>query len=166
MTTKSTIQATVIENSKNLGKAYKDSAQQIWLAGVGAFSKAQADGAKAFESLVKEGQAIQSKAQAVAQEKFAEVTSKANGMTGELLSKATGQWDKLEGIFEERVGKALKKMGIPTNQDIAALNKKIDALAGKKAVAKAAPAKKAASAKTAVPAKKATPVAAKRKAVK
>ena len=160
MTTKSTIQATVIENSKNLGKAYKDSAQQIWLAGLGAFSKAQADGSKAFESLVKEGQALQSKAQATAQEKFAEVTSKANGMTGELLSKATGQWDKLEGIFEERVSKALKKMGIPTNQDIEALNKKIDALAGKKVATKAAPVKKAA------PAKKAAPVAAKRKAAK
>lgn len=160
MVTKSTIQATVIENSKNLGKAYKDSAQQIWLAGLGAFSKAQADGSKTFESLVKEGQALQAKAQTTAQEKFAEVTSKANGMTGDLLSKATGQWDKLEGIFEERVSKALKKMGIPTNQDIAALHKKIDALSGKKVAVKVTPAKKVA------PAKKAVPVAAKRKAAK
>jgi poly(hydroxyalkanoate) granule-associated protein len=157
MVTKSKIQETVIENSKNLSKAYKDSAQQIWLAGLGAFAKAQADGTKAFESLVKEGQVIQSKAQAAAQEKFAEVTSKANGMTGDLLSKATGQWDKLEGIFEERVSKALKKMGIPTNKDLEALSKKIDALSAKKPAPKAAP-------KSAAPAKKAAP--AKRKAAK
>ena len=149
-TTSATIPATVIENSKNLGKAYKESAQQIWLAGLGAFSKAQADGTKAFEALVKEGQAIQGKAQTIAQEKFAEITSKTNGMTGELLSKASGQWSKLEGIFEERVSKALQKMGIPTKQDIEALNKKIDALAGKKAV----------------PAKKAAPAAVKRTAAK
>jgi poly(hydroxyalkanoate) granule-associated protein len=157
MVTKSKIQETVIENSKNLSKAYKDSAQQIWLAGLGAFAKAQADGTKAFESLVKEGQVIQSKAQAAAQEKFAEVTSKANGMTGDLLSKATGQWDKLEGIFEERVSKALKKMGIPTNKDLEALSKKIDALSAKKPVSKATP-------KAATPAQKA--VSAKRKTVK
>jgi poly(hydroxyalkanoate) granule-associated protein len=161
MVTKSKIQETVIENSKNLSKAYKDSAQQIWLAGLGAFAKAQADGTKAFESLVKEGQVIQSKAQAAAQEKFAEVTSKANGMTGDLLSKATGQWDKLEGIFEERVSKALKKMGIPTNKDLEALSKKIDALTAKKPASKAAP---KAAPKAAAPAKKAAP--AKRKAAK
>jgi poly(hydroxyalkanoate) granule-associated protein len=166
MVTKSTIQATVIENGKNLGKAYKDSAQQIWLAGLGAFAKAQADGSKAFESLVKEGQAIQSKAQATAQEKFAEVTSKASGMTGELLSKATGQWDKLEGIFEERVGKALKKMGIPTNKDLEALSKKIDALTAKKPAPKAVPKAAAKTAPKAAPAKKAAPVAVKRKAAK
>ncbi len=162
MVTKSKIQETVIENSKNLSKAYKDSAQQIWLAGLGAFAKAQADGTKAFESLVKEGQVIQSKAQAAAQEKFAEVTSKANGMTGELLSKATGQWDKLEGIFEERVSKALKKMGIPTNKDLEALSKKIDALSAKKPATKAAPK----TAPIAAPAKKAVAAAPKRKAAK
>ena len=38
-----------------LSGSVKDSAQQIWQAGLGAFTRAQAEGSKAFESLVKEG---------------------------------------------------------------------------------------------------------------
>ena len=89
------------------------------------------------------------------------MTSKANGMTGDLLSKATGQWDKLEGIFEERVSKALKKIGIPTSKDLEALSKKIDALSAKKPASKTA---LKAAPKVAVPAKKVA--TAKRKAAK
>ena len=44
-----------------LAGAIKDSAQQIWLAGLGAFSKAQEEGGKVFDTLVKEGLTIQRK---------------------------------------------------------------------------------------------------------
>ena len=52
-----------------LSDAVKESAQQIWLAGLGAFSKAQAEGGKVFEALVKEGVNMQRKTQTVAEEK-------------------------------------------------------------------------------------------------
>ena len=38
-----------------LAGTVKESAQQIWLAGLGAFAKAQEEGSKVFEALVKEG---------------------------------------------------------------------------------------------------------------
>lgn len=41
---------------KQFAQTVKDSAQQIWLAGLGAFVKAQAEGMKAFNTLVKEGE--------------------------------------------------------------------------------------------------------------
>ena len=66
----------------------KDSAQQIWLAGMGAFSKAQAEGGKVFEALVKEGLSLQRKTQAVAEEKISEVTSKMSDMAGDMSGKA------------------------------------------------------------------------------
>ncbi|MBC7438196.1 MAG: phasin family protein [Bdellovibrionales bacterium] len=140
----------------------KESAQQIWLAGLGAFSKAQDEGGKVFESLVKDGVRIQRKTQAVAEEKISEATSKMASMATEISSKATGQWGKLEDIFEDRVAKAMSKLGVPSAKDIAALNARIDELgkgAGKapaerKPAAKAAPAKKAPAKKA--PAKKAT----------
>ena len=141
-----------------LSGAIKDSAQQIWLAGLGAFSKAQEEGGKAFESLVKEGLSIQRKTQAVAEERISEATNKVSSMATDISSKASGQWDKLESIFEERVAKALNKLGVPSARDVDALIKRIDALnqhvqqlAGKApaktAIRKAAPAKKAAAAK-------------------
>ncbi len=80
----------------HLGGSVKDSAQQIWQAGLGAFTKAQAEGNKAFEALVKEGVAIQKKTQAAAEEKISEATSRMSAMAGGITGKATGQWDKLE----------------------------------------------------------------------
>ena len=106
----------------------KDSAQQIWQAGLGAFNKAQAEGSKAFEALVKEGVSLQRKTQSVAEEKISEATSKMSTMANGISNKASGQWDKLESIFEERVAKALNKLGVPSAQDVAALIERIEAL--------------------------------------
>jgi poly(hydroxyalkanoate) granule-associated protein len=136
----------------------KDSAQQIWQAGLGAFTRAQAEGSKAFETLVQEGVNIHRKTQAAAEERIAEATHKMTHMATELGSKATGQWDKLENIFEDRVAKALTKLGMPTGPDVSALLARIDAL--EQAVeklqsmqAKAAPTKAAAKASTQAPAR-------------
>ena len=142
-----------------LSGAIKDSAQQIWLAGLGAFSKAQAEGGKAFETLVKEGLSIQRKTQAVAEERISEATQRMTNMASDIGNKAAGQWDKLENIFEDRVAKALNKLGVPSARDIDALIERIDALsaavAGSKPAKAAAPRKAAAKAAPAKPAAKA-----------
>ena len=162
------------KSNAQLSSTVKDSAQQIWLAGLGAFSKAQEEGGKVFESLVKEGLTIQRKTQAVAEEKITEATSRVTTMASDIGSKAQGQWDKLENIFEDRVAKALAKLGVPSARDLEALSARVDALAksSKAAPAKAAtkpaakaPAKKAA-AKKAAPAKAAAKPAAKAPAKK
>ena len=158
-----------------LSGAIKDSAQQIWLAGLGAFSKAQAEGGKAFESLVKEGLSIQRKTQAVAEERISEATNRVSGMATEISSKAAGQWDKLENIFEDRVAKALNKLGVPSARDIESLIERIDTLSqavhklsaqtpakpATKVTAKAAPAPAARKAVAKAPAKTAAKPAAK-----
>lgn len=106
----------------------KDSAQQIWQAGLGAFARAQAEGTKAFEALVQEGTKLQRKTQAAAEERIAEATSRVTNMASDISSKATGHWDKLENIFEERVARALNKLGVPSAKDISALIARIDDL--------------------------------------
>ena len=127
-----------------LAGTVKDSAQQIWLAGLGAFSKAQAEGGKVFDALVKEGTSLQRKTQSVAEEKLGEVTSRMTGMASEVQAKAGQHWDKLESIFEERTAKALGKLGVPAAKDVDALVARIDALAAQVAkLTKAAPVKAA-----------------------
>ena len=106
----------------------KESAQQIWLAGLGAFSKAQQEGGKAFETLVKNGIDLQRKTQETAEAKLNEATQKMTGIAAELNQKATGQWDKLETIFEDRVAKALHKMGVPSAEQLKDLLTRIEAL--------------------------------------
>ena len=111
-----------------LASSVKESAQQIWLAGMGAFAKAQAEGKQVFEALVKEGVSLQKKTQSVAEEKFGEVSSKMTSMADDMTAKTGQRWDKLESIFEERTAKALKKLGVPSSKDVQALKDRIDAL--------------------------------------
>ena len=139
--------------SKNTGApltgSVKDSAQQIWQAGLGAFNKAQAEGSKALEALVKEGVSLQRKTKSAAEEKISEATHKMSSMASDISSRASGQWDKLESIFEDRVAKALNKLGVPSAKDVTVLIDRIDAL--NKSVQKLSvkgPASKAAPKKT------------------
>jgi poly(hydroxyalkanoate) granule-associated protein len=142
-----------------LSGSVKDSAQQIWQAGLGAFTRAQAEGSKAFEALVKEGVAMQRKTQSAAEERIAEATNKMTSMATDIGSKASGQWDKLENIFEERVSKALNKLGVPSAKDVNALIARIDELnlAVQKLSGKAPARKAAAKPAPAAPAAKAAP---------
>lgn len=155
-------------SSAQLSNTVKESAQQIWLAGLGAFSKAQEEGGKVFEALVKEGVSLQRKTQSVAEEKLTEASTRMSSMATELSSKASGQWDKLEGIFEERVSRSLKKLGVPTAREIDQLARRVEELqrsvdqlnGGARRAASAtrkAPAKKAARAAPAKAARKRAP---------
>ena len=121
-----------------------ESAQQIWLAGLGAFTKAQQEGSKVFDALVQEGLAMQRKAQSTAETKLSEAGQKMSSMAQELSQRAGGQWDKLEGLFEERVARALLRLGIPSAEEVQALRERVATL---EAQLRGAPARKAASAK-------------------
>jgi poly(hydroxyalkanoate) granule-associated protein len=126
-----------------LASSVKESAQQIWLAGMGAFAKAQAEGKQVFESLVKEGASLQKKTQNVAEEKFGDVSSRMTSMAEDVTAKAGKQWDKLESIFEERTAKALQKLGVPSSKDVQSLMDRIDALQAQVSASAKATARKA-----------------------
>lgn len=97
-----------------LTSTVKESAQQIWLAGLGAFAKAQEEGNKVFDALVKEGESIQSKTRQLTDAKIAQVAG-----------KAAGTWDRLEQVFEDRVARALGSLGVPSRKDIDKLTKRV-----------------------------------------
>ncbi len=111
-----------------LANSIKDKSQQIWLAGLGAFSKAQEEGNKVFENLVKEGEDLQARTRKLADETVQEVTEKVNTIAGTVSGRANAQWDKLESVFEERVARALARLGVPTNKDLQSLSKRIEQL--------------------------------------
>lgn len=135
-----------------LASSVKESAHQIWLAGMGAFAKAQEEGTKVFETLVAEGMNLQKKTQGLAEEKINEVTGRMSAMAGSVSAKAGQNWDKLESIFEARTAKAMGKLGVPTAKDVEALSQRVDALAAAVArLSKSSPPKRAA-AKSAAPA--------------
>jgi poly(hydroxyalkanoate) granule-associated protein len=108
--------------------AVKDSAQQIWLAGLGAFAKAQEEGQKVFKALVKEGSSIHKRTMRVTEDKVQGVTEAVGKVAGNFSKQANGTWDKLENVFEQRVERALGRLGVPTHKEVAELNERIEKL--------------------------------------
>ena len=115
-------------NASTASDRIKDSAQQIWLAGLGAFAKMQQEGSKAFEALVKDGAGVQKKTQQAAEETLAQAQARMAGFASEFGTKAAGGWGKLENIFEDRVARALEKLGVPSAKEVAALQARVEAL--------------------------------------
>ena len=129
-----------------LAGTIKESAQQIWLAGLGAFSKAQEEGGRLFETLVKEGTSLQRTTQSAAGDKLGDMAGRMTSMAGDVGARAGQHWDKLESIFEDRTAKAMGKLGVPMKKDVDALVARIDELSAKVASLSRTPvAKKAAA---------------------
>ena len=139
----------VINTKQIAAKAITDSAQQIWQAGLGAFARAQKEGGRFFEQLVQQGKKLESTTRQVAETAMKTVKKQA----ADTVDDATGRWDKLEQVFEERVSRSLNKLGVLTAKDVdqltrkvADLNDSVRALMAKQGVkAKKAPARKPAA---------------------
>ena len=131
--------------AKDTAQGVFDSSHKIWLAGLGAFSRAQREGAKVFESLVKQGEELQSRTKQAASETASAARGVAAAKAKEMQEMAGGTWDKLEQVFEDRVARALSKLGVYTQNDVQRLAARVDELAAavNKLVAKPAPAKAA-----------------------
>jgi len=123
--------------------AQPDAAQlhNIWLAGLGALARAQAEGGKAFDALVKQGMQWQSQAR----EQIAEAAQRAGALAANAHQAGSQRWNALEGIFEQRVARALTGLGLPSAQDLAELRARVEALEKKLPAATAAPARRAAA---------------------
>ncbi len=135
-----------------LSKSISESAQQIWLAGVGAFGRAQAEGTRLFDGLMKEGAGLEKTARAYANTRAGTVRNAVETGVGQTRDRAADTWDRLEKVFEDRVQRALVKLGVPGRDDVQSLSKRVDTLTAALQAKKSAPARKAAKA----PAKKAT----------
>jgi poly(hydroxyalkanoate) granule-associated protein len=136
----------ILDTKSIAAKAITESAQQIWQAGLGAFARAQQEGGKFFEQLVQQGKKLESTTRQAAETAMKTVKKQA----AESVDEATGRWDKLEQVFEERVSRSLNKLGVLTAKDVdqltrkvADLNDSVRALMAKQGVrAKKAPARK------------------------
>lgn len=98
-------------------KAVTDSAQKIWLAGLGAFERAKVEGPKMFEVLVEQGKGFAERARGAADQALQSVRETASG--------AGGRFDKLEQVFEDRVSKSLGRLGVMTRGEVADLSKQV-----------------------------------------
>lgn len=160
--------------AEGLSKTIMESAQHIWLAGVGAFGRAQDEGTKLFEALVKEGMSLERKTRSLASGQVDAVRGVVENRVGQVRERATDTWDRLEKVFEDRVQRALNRLGVPGRDEIQALTARVDELnaelrklggkpasraSAKPAAKRPVAARKPAKAAKAAPRKKAKPAA-------
>src|SRR4030095_9382 len=112
----------------DLSQAVLDSSHQIWLAGLGAFARARQEGTRVFDTLVKQGEQLEHKTRRVATETAAAARGAATAKAKEMQQMAGGTWDKLEQVFEDRVARALSKLGVYTQNDVQKLADRGEAL--------------------------------------
>lgn len=135
--------------ARNNGKAFadnqltrlvKESANQVWHVGRGAYTRVGSEGGRLVGGLLSIGGRIDREAR--------------NRVFG-ARDSATEAWDRLEHAFVHRVARALNALQIPTARDVHELNARVEAL--QKAVValerRAAQAAQAAESKAVAPAK-------------
>lgn len=112
------------ENDPQSAGKIKGSARQIWLAGLGAYTKVEEDTGRFFDRLVQEGEQLENRTRGVVEKQIRSVEDRVEGVR----ERATGTWDRLEHLFDERVSGALRRLGIHRKEDIEALESRIEAL--------------------------------------
>jgi poly(hydroxyalkanoate) granule-associated protein len=132
----------------NIAAPVVDSAREIWLAGLGAFSVAQSEGGKMieqgnklFEKLVSEGMKLEKKTRNVAETAVGDIKDEVESKVGAVRKQAVDNWDKLENIFENRVARVLGQLGVPTADEVNKLSARVQTLSRKVTAMSKPPAK-------------------------
>ncbi|MGV7153412.1 phasin family protein, partial [Pseudomonas aeruginosa] len=105
--------------------------RQIWLAGLGAYSKVSKDGSKLFETLVKDGEKAEKEAKSDvdAQVGAAKASARsAKSKVDEVRDRALGKWSELEEAFDKRLNSAISRLGVPSRNEVKELHGKVDTL--------------------------------------
>lgn len=160
------------KNQKDSDTRVGEIAEQLehaFLAGLGALSDARKEGAKTFDTLVKEGEKFRKKTTNKTESLIDDVQDAIRDMTDDAQSKATGlldqvrgksSLDKLHSAFDSRVAETMDRLNVPSKNDIDSINTKLNKIirllneqgkpaAKKKTTRKSAPRKTAAKKKAA-----------------
>ncbi|MGN6314201.1 MAG: phasin family protein [Rhodanobacteraceae bacterium] len=116
------------EQTKAFGRSLMESAQQIWLAGLGAFSKAQQEGGKFFDTLVEEGSRMQDKTRAYTQTQFEQVQRRTEPWMSEARKRTGDAFGRFEQMFDDRLARAMQRMRMPTREDFENLSTRVEEL--------------------------------------
>ncbi len=105
---------------------------QVYLAGLGALSKARSGAPGLFEELVAEGARAHAETRGAAEKALlgmmADVQQTVGTQLGKVRGQATDALDGLEKVFQTRVHRALTQLGVPSAEEVNALSKRVDSL--------------------------------------
>ncbi|MGH8216536.1 MAG: phasin family protein [Rhodanobacteraceae bacterium] len=138
-------------SGQRFSRGLADSAQQIWLAGLGALARTQQEGGRFFDALVEEGVRIQEKTHAYNEDQVKQGRQQSTAWMDQARKRTNAAMGKLENAFDERIARAAKRLQMPSDKDIQELSARIDALTSEVRAARAPSAKPRATTKRAKP---------------
>ena len=123
------------KSAPDLQAKVAQSANRIWLAGLGAFALAEEEGGKMFRSLIKKGAEYEEKGKDQLERIREQVESlaglarnKATQVAGKVEKGAGKAWGRVGDNVDDAVGAALSKVGVPTKDEINKLTRRIEDL--------------------------------------
>lgn len=113
------------DHGDHAARDFGETAHQVWLAGLGALARAQEEGNRLFESLVREGRAAETR---TGHDPADAARDSAGDAFGQARERASDAWHRLEHAFEARVRASLGRIGVPGREELDALRARVVAL--------------------------------------
>lgn len=98
--------------------------KQIWLAGLGAFSRAEDEGNRLFDSLVQVGEELESKTIDIADNTVGVVEE----VRGRVSGRVSDTKERVERALDERVNSTVSRIGFASHREVAQLIELIERL--------------------------------------
>ena len=133
MTTAENVQRDLLDTVGDV----KESVQNVFLAGLGALSMAEEEGSKLFKKLVKKGEKVDlpglgsARLEAVRKQlddATESATDAVKGRVSDAKYVATETADKLEDRVSDTVATVMKRLGVPTREEISELTASVERL--------------------------------------
>jgi poly(hydroxyalkanoate) granule-associated protein len=108
------------ETLKDVPASLGGAARHVWFAGLGAVALAQEEGARLFDTLVSVGEQVEKEMKKTRLSPAAAVKGATAGVED--------AWTKVQAMFDAQMAAALRRLGVPTKEEIAQLTRRIEAL--------------------------------------
>lgn len=116
------------ETTKGVLAEVKQYTRKAWLAGLGAYAKAGLEGYDYFKELVKTGETVEKDGKKLVNKKIDAVNERVDDLKSDAVQAVEGRLEQIENAFDQRVARALNRVGMPSRNDLDALSVRLEQL--------------------------------------
>ena len=116
------------ETTKGVLAEVKQYTRKAWLAGLGAYAKAGQEGYDYFKELVKTGETVEKDGKKLVNKKIDAVNERVDDLKSDAVQAVEGRLEQIENAFDQRVARALNRLGMPSRHDLDALSVRLEQL--------------------------------------
>lgn len=116
------------ETTKGVLAEVKQYTRKAWLAGLGAYARAGQEGYDYFKELVKTGETVEKDGKKLVNKKIDAVNERVDDLKNDAVQAVEGRLEQIENAFDQRVARALNRLGMPSRHDLDALSVRLEQL--------------------------------------